>query len=190
MIEQTLVLIKPDGVQMRLIGKILSRFEDTGLKISAMKMVWPDEDKARNHYPMDEEWAKNMFKKTKDAAEKNNEPLKYDNYEEMGKFVNDALVEFIQESPVIAFVLEGPSAIELVRKLIGHTEPKQAAPGTIRGDFASIETYVLANFKDRPLRNLIHASDSVENAKKEIALWFDKEEVHDYKRPGDNHAFD
>jgi len=190
MIEQTLVLIKPDGIQKRLIGKIISRFEDAGLKIAGMKMEWPDEDKAREHYPLDEEWTKSVYKKSKETAKKNSDPFKFKDHVEMGEFVQKGLIEFIKETPIVAMVLEGPHAIELVRKIIGSTEPRQSAPGTIRGDFASVESYFNANSKDRAVRNLIHASDSLENAKKEILIWFEEGEVHNYKRPGDEHAFD
>jgi nucleoside-diphosphate kinase len=189
MIEQTLVLIKPDGIQQKIVGKIISRFEDVGLKVVGMKMVWSDEKKAREHYPLDEDWSRGAFEKTKETAEKNKEKFDFKDYVEFGKFVQEGLVSFIQENPIVALVLEGPHAIELVRKMVGSTEPRQAAPGTIRGDLASIESYVNANSNNRAVRNLIHASDSVNNAKKEIDVWFDDEEVHDYKRPGDEKIF-
>ena len=187
--EQTLVLIKPDGIQQKVVGKIITRFEDAGLKVVGMKMVWADEKRAREHYPLDEEWSKGVYAKTKESAEKNNERLDFKDYEEFGKFVQDGLVEFIQENPIVALVLEGTHSIEVVRKMVGSTEPRAANPGTIRADFASVESYPNANNQKRAVRNLIHASDSIENAKKEIKTWFDKEEVHDYSRPGDERVF-
>ena len=187
--EQTLVLIKPDGIQQKVVGKIIGRFEDAGLKVVGMKMVWPDEGKARKHYPLDKEWAEAAFGKTKESAEKNNEKFDFKDSMEFGKFVQDGLVEFIQENPIVALVLEGTHAIEIVRKMVGSTEPRSAIPGTIRSDFASVESYPNANTQGRAVRNLIHASDSVDNAKKEIKTWFDEEEVHDYKRPGDEKIF-
>ena len=90
-------------------------------------------------------------------------------------------MDFLTQGPVVAIVLEGHHAIELARKLIGNTEPRQALPGTIRSDFASTESYPLADTKSRVLRNLVHASDSIENAKREISLWFSPEELHSYK---------
>lgn len=189
MIEQTLVLIKPDGVQKSLIGRIISRFEEAGLKVVGMKMVWPDEKKAKQHYPLDEEWARGSYKRSKEAAEKNKDPFDFKDHKDYGEFVQKGLVNFIQENPIVALVLEGPHSIELVRKMIGHTEPRQALPGTIRGDLASVESYVNANTNNRAVRNLIHSSDNLENANKEIKTWFDKNEVHDYKRPGDEHIF-
>ena len=187
--EQTLVLIKPDGIQQKVVGQIISRFETAGLKVVGMKMVWPDEAKARQHYPLDEEWAETAFAKTSESAKKNNEEFNFKDHMEFGKFVQDGLVEFIQENPIVALVLEGTHAIEVVRKMVGSTEPRSASPGTIRADFASVESYPNANNQGRAVRNLIHASDSVENANKEIKTWFDEEEVHDYSRPGDDKIF-
>jgi nucleoside-diphosphate kinase len=179
--EQSLILIKPDGVCRGLIGKIITRFEEAGLKIIAMKMLLTDEELAKNHYFLDEEWAKNIFAKTKAAYEKENKEFPFKNYIDIGKTIQSWNMRFLRGGPVIAFVLEGNHAIELIHKMVGSTEPRQAAPGTIRGDFAAIESYVAANLKNRVLRNLIHASDSPESAKREIALWFKPEELHDYK---------
>lgn len=180
-IEQSLVLIKPDGVKKGIIGKIISRIEETGLKICAMKMVWASEDLAKNHYQLDEEWAKNVFAKTKATYEKSGKPLLYKDHMELGQTIQSWNMKFLKEGPVIAMIVEGPHAIELIRKLVGSTEPRQAAPGTIRGDFASIESYEIADSKQRVIKNLIHASDSQENGKREISLWFKPEEVHSYK---------
>ena len=176
--EQTLVLLKPDAVKKNIVGKIISRFEETGLKIVAMKMVWADSELAKNHYVLDEIWAKGVFEKSKSSAEKENRPMKYKGHMEMGKAIQSQNMKFLTESPVIAIVFEAPHAIEIVRKMIGSTEPKQAAPGTIRGDFASIESYAVADANNRVAKNLVHASDSKENAKREIAIWFSPKELH------------
>ena len=178
--QQSLVLIKPDGVKRCIIGRIISRLEETGLKICAMKMIWADENLAKNHYKLDEEWAKNVFIKTKKTSEKEGKPFPYKDYLEFGKLIQSWNMNFLKEGPVVAMVIEGPHAIELIRKLVGSTEPRQAAPGTIRGDFASIESYAVANNKERVVKNLIHASDSEENGKREIALWFSPKEIHSY----------
>lgn len=170
--EKTLVLIKPDGVQRGLIGKIIGRFENIGLKIIALKMIRPDENLAQKHYPLDEEWAKNLFNKTKASYEKDGRPLEYKSHIELGKAIQKRLVNFLCSCPIIALVLEGPHAIEIVRKLVGSTECRAAQPGTIRGDFASIESYAIADKKQRAIYNLIHASDSKATAEKEISLWF------------------
>ena len=180
MTEQTLILIKPDGVKRGIIGKIIARLEDTGLRVCAMKMIWPDDERAKEHYPLDEEWAKNVYAKANDSAKKEGRKFKFKSYMEFGENIQSALREYIKESPVVAMVIKGPHAVEIVRKLVGATEPKQAMPGTIRGDFISIESYQTADSEGRAVRNLIHASDSVENASREINLWFGKDEVHEY----------
>lgn len=187
MIERTLVLIKPDGVVRGLIGRIISRFEDTGFKVIAMKMVWVDENFAREHYRLDEEWAKNVFMKTKTTHEKEGKKFPYVDHMQFGQMIQKWNMNFLREGPVVAVILEAPHAIEVARKMVGATEPRQAAPGTIRGDFATIESYAVANKKERVLRNLIHASDSTENAAREIALWFNSDEIHSYKKEMDNH---
>jgi nucleoside-diphosphate kinase len=140
-IEKTLILLKPDAIQRGLIGKIIQRFEDTGLKLIGMKMLWPNKELAEQHYPWDETWAKNVFEKTKKSYEKDNKKIPYKDSTELGNELRGWLTSFLQEGPIIAIVLEGPHAIELTRKLVGATEPRQATPGTIRGDFASIESY-------------------------------------------------
>jgi nucleoside-diphosphate kinase len=177
-IEKTLVLIKPDGVVRNLNGKILGRFEDAGLKIKAMKMIKADFKKAEEHYPLDEEWAKNVFEKTKKSYESSGKKIRFNNHLDMGKFIQSGLKSFITEGPVVAVVLEGSHAIEIVRKMIGNTEPRQASPGTIRGDYASFESYAVADAEKRAVRNLVHASDSLENAKREISVWFKDEEIY------------
>jgi len=181
MIEQTLVLIKPDGVKRGIIGKIISRLEDTGLKICAMKMIWPDSELAVKHYPLEEEWARGVFDKAKSAAEKEKKKFEFEDHQKYGKFIQDSLKDFIKESPVVAMVIKGSHAIELVRKITGPTEPRQAPPGTIRGDFASV-SYEISNKNKKAVRNLIHASDSPKTAKKEISLWFSPNEIHEYPR--------
>ena len=175
--EKTFVLIKPDGVRRNIIGKMISRFEDTGLKIIAMKMMQINEEHAGKHYPLDEEWARKVFEKTSVVYEKEGIPMKYRNYLQWGEEIRKRNINFIKEGSVIAMILQCPHAIEIVRKIIGHTEPRQAVPDTIRGDFISIESYALSDSEGRSVRNLIHASDSVENAKREIDLWFKDEEI-------------
>lgn len=187
MIEKTLVLIKPDGVKRSISGKIISRFEDLGLKIVGMKMVWADEELAKNHYYLDEEWAKSVYEKTIAVYKKDNREPDFKDHLEIGSRIQKWNMDFLREGPVIAIVLEGPHSVELARKIVGSTEPRQASPGTIRGDFASIESYKVADTKKRVLRNLVHASDSVDNAKREISLWFSIDEIHSYKKEMDNY---
>lgn len=179
--ERTLVLIKPDGVKRSISGKIISRFEDAGLKIIAMKMIWADKELAKNHYFLDEEWAKGVYEKTKKSYEKEGKEFPYKDHMEIGKTIQSWNMDFLTEGPVIAIVLEGPHSIELARKIIGNTEPRSSLPGTIRSDFASVESYQVADKDKRVMRNLAHASDSVETAKREMMLWFSLEEIHDYQ---------
>lgn len=176
--EQTLVLLKPDTIKRGLIGKIITRFEDAGLKIIGMKMIWADEELAKTHYALDEVWAKNVYDKTLAVYKKEGKQMEYKDHMEFGKTIQKWNMEFLREGPVIAIALEAPHAVELVRKMVGSTEPRQAIPGTIRSDFASVESYVIANSKNRVIRNLIHASDSPENGKREVSLWFAINEIH------------
>ncbi len=158
MIEQTLVLIKPDGVERGLIGQIVSRFEQLGLKIVGMKMIKLDKDFSKKHY----------------AAH-------------VSKPFYKGLESFITSGPVVAMVLEGVEAVELVRKIVGSTEPKSALPGTIRGDF-SHHSYGYADKKGIAIKNLIHASGSKEEAKVEVALWFEKNDLIHYTTVHEKHT--
>jgi nucleoside-diphosphate kinase len=177
--EKTLVLVKPDGVKRGIAGKIISRFEETGLKIIAVKMTRVSEEHAEKHYALDDEWARNVFEKARASAEKENRKMKYQSHLEMGKDIQRKNVNFLVEGPVIALVLRGNHAIEIVRKMIGNTEPRNALPGTIRADFISTESYSLADSENRVIRNLVHASDSPKSAEREIELWFKKEEINE-----------
>jgi len=187
MIEKTLILLKHDSISRNLVGKIITRLEEIGLKIIALKMIWPDEQLAKNHYFLDEEWAKAVYDKTKVSYEKDKKSFPYKDHMEFGKQIQSWNMNFLREGPVIAMIMEGPHAIEIVRKVVGSTEPKSSAPGTIRGDFAMIESYAIADKKNRVLRNLIHASDSVKSADREISLWFNTKEIHNYKKDLDRH---
>jgi|TARA_Y100000310_G_C20365674_1_gene661043 nucleoside-diphosphate kinase len=178
MTEKTLVLIKPDGVQKNLNGQIISRFESSGLKIRAMKMVQASEELTKKHYPLDEEWAKNLYNKTKASYDSKNKPMEFSNHLDLGKSIQSRLQLFLQEGPVTALVLEGENAISKVREIAGATEPSSALPGTIRKDFAPEETYTKADSENRAVKNLVHASDAPETAQREISVWFSPEEIH------------
>ncbi len=140
--ERTLIIIKPDGVERALIGPIVTRFEQHGLKIVAMKMMQVSNELARKHYAVHE-----------------------------GKPFFEPLIEYIVSAPVVVMVLEGPEAIQMARNTIGATKPVDAAPGSIRGDFGMMVG-----------RNLVHGSDSPENAAAEVTLWFNESELIDYER--------
>lgn len=183
--QRALLIIKPDGVQRGIIGKIITRFETVGLKIIGLKFEWVTKEKIIVHYPETDGWFKkvgertltNYAKKGLDAKK----VFKTDNAIQIGRTVKKWLIKYFQESPVLIIALESYDCIEICRKLSGNTIPVLAAPGTIRGDF-SHDTIDLANEQNRPLRNLIHASDTVEDGEKEIKVWFTLEELFSYER--------
>ncbi len=187
--ERTLVVLKPDGVARGLIGEIISRFENAGLKVVAAKVAEAPKDLVEKHYPADRDslW-EGIGNKTldnyKDLGMDPKDSLGTDDAMEIGKMVRVWLMDYLMEGPVLALVLESPHAVELVRKLCGHTLPLISAPGTIRGDFSYDSSY-LANSNKRPIKNLIHASGTKDEAEYEIPLWFDKSEIHTYKRVGE-----
>ena len=154
-LERTLVLLKPDAIKRGLVGEIISRFEKTGLKIAGLKLVWSDQDTALKHY-------------NEDLAKRR------------GQKVRDLMVEMITSGPVIALAIEGVEAVEVVRKMVGETEPKSAAPGTIRGDYAHL-SFQYADHKKEAVFNLIHASANLKDAQLEVGLWFQDFELQDYK---------
>ena len=162
MIERTLVLLKPDAVKRGLMGRVISRFEDAGLKVVGSKMVLINEEFGKKHY--------------------------YDIAARRGEKVLQVLLKFMTTGPVMALCLEGVNAVENVRKLVGGTEPKSALPGTIRGDFAHV-SFAYADGQNKAIENLIHASGNAEEAKQEIALWFKAEELHSYKTAQEVHVF-
>ena len=159
MIERSLLIVKPDGVERGLVGEILKRFENAGLKIVGMKMVWIDKKFAEKHYSAHK--SKPFFKE---------------------------LVDFITEGPVAAVVFEGVHAVENVRRLVGSTSPHESAPGTIRGDFAHI-SMAYASKKGLGGKNVVHASGSKKEADEEIKLWFANEELHSYTTVDEKHVF-
>ena len=149
--EQTLVLLKPDALDRGIVGEIITRFERLGVKIVGIKLLVSEEDTAMKHYNEDLEKRK-------------------------GKAIRDIMVKLITSGPIVALVLEGIDIIEVTRKMVGATEPKSAAPGTIRGDYAHM-SYHYADVKGIGVFNLIHASTSPEEAVVEINLWFKPEEL-------------
>jgi len=155
-LERTLILLKPDALQRAIVGEIITRFERVGLKIVAAKVVQPSKEQYYYHY----ETIGKMISRR-------------------GQEVFDVTLEFMQEGPVLAMVLEGIEAVSLVRKMVGTTEPKAAAPGTIRGDYSHI-SFNFANSNGMSIPNLIHASGDLDDATQEIAHWFTKDEVFEY----------
>jgi nucleoside-diphosphate kinase len=175
MAERTFVLIKPEGVKRKFVGKILSRFEEASLTIEKMKLLTASRELVQSHYPSDDGWTKLVGEKTLGTYKQYNvDPVKElgtSDALEIGRQVKKWLVDYISSGPVVALVLSGNHAVDVVRKLVGSTIPLNALPGTIRGDF-SVDSPDLANAEKRPVQNLIHASGNPEEAEHEIALWF------------------
>jgi nucleoside-diphosphate kinase len=190
--ERTLVVVKPDGVQRGLVGEILARFERAGLKVVALKMLRAPRELLERHYPAEEDFLRTIGGKTKEAFEAYGldvrERMGTEDPVEVGRQVRGWLIEFMASGPVVAAVLEGVHAVSAVRKLVGKTLPIFAEPGTIRGDW-STDSPTLANLEQRPVRNLVHASGTVEEAEFEVRLWFREEEIHSYRRADEGALF-
>lgn len=178
--ERTLVVIKPDGVQRSLIGEIIKRYEHAGLKLVGLKMLVPDEKFVEEHYSLNPSWKKSAGKKAIEAAKKKGDKPLHDDPVKMGDAILEVLKKYVSVAPVIAMVWQGMNAVGVVRKLTGGTEPLTSYPGTIRGDF-TIDSYKVADTDSRAVRNLVHASGSVEEAEKEIEHWFSGKELIDYR---------
>ncbi len=178
--ERTLVIIKPDAIQRSLIGEIVVRFERLGLKLVCLKMTVPTAEQVEGHYTLDPNWRRVTGEKTINSYKSRGlTPPSDDPLEITAKILRN-LKKYLTAGPVICMVWEGAHAVELVRKITGGTEPRGALVGTIRGDFV-IDSYVMSDTDDRAVRNLVHASGSVEEANMEIPHWFKKEELIDYK---------
>ena len=175
--ERTLIILKPDTIKRAIASEILTRFEKAGLKIIGLKMMTPSQDLVTKHYP--DALVPIVGNKTK--KDWDNYGIDYkETAEEIGEMIVTATREFMRSSPVIAAVLEGGHAVEVVRKMVGSTGPKDSAPGTIRGDYAHL-SLGRASLKKKGAANLIHASGTVEEAEKEIAMWFDDSELFEYE---------
>lgn len=181
--ERTLVLLKPDAVVRKIMGEILTRFERKGLKVVAMKMVWPAKAQVENHYQDDEDWYLSSGTRTYEGyVEKGLKPPLPPR--ELGIMTRNKLMESLSAGPVVALVLEGAHVIEIVRKLRGATSPQLADVGTIGFDY-SIDSYELADAGEWAIKNVIHASDSAESAERELAIWFKPSELVEYKTAED-----
>ncbi len=178
--ENTFVVIKPDGIQRTLIGEIFQRFERSGLKLLALKFLIPTAEMIEKHYTIDPDWIRKVGQKSIDGylakglKVPSNDPL------ELGQKVLKRMVKYMTSGPVIIMIWQGSHAVGIVRKIVGGTEPLTSDVGTIRGDLV-LDSYQIAEISDRAVRNLIHASGSVEEANKEINIWFQSEEKLNYK---------
>lgn len=185
MIQRSLVLLKPDAVQRGIAGEILTRFERAGLKIVGAKLINADMNIVEKHYKKDTEWHKMIGGYSLRDCEKYGfsamEHFGTEDAEEIGKEVNEWLYDMIRMGPVFAFVLEGSGAVDKIRRLVGTTYPNEADPGTIRGDFG-LDSVFSGMKRKRAVLNLIHASGTPEEAEDEISMWFENDELVDYKR--------
>lgn len=191
--EQTLILAKPDALQRGIVGEIIRRFETRGFKIVGLKMIQPSADHIKKHYLATREQLEGMGNKSLENLKQLGldviKVLGTDNALEIGKMINDWNFGFLSSSPVVAMVFEGPHAVDMARKIVGNTLPFKADLGTIRGDF-SVDSSTLGNFNKRPIRNIVHASGSISEAKREIKHWFSQKEIFQYKRVDESIMFD
>lgn len=178
--ERTLAVLKPDAVQRTLVGEIIKRIERVGLKLVAVKMIMPDEEFVNAHYTFDPAWIKKTGEKNIRSFHEKGLTPPNDNPLEVGEEILVKLKDYMTSGPVVAMVWQGAHAVEIVRKIVGSTEPASSDVGTIRGDFV-MDSYILADYDSRAVRNLIHASGSIEDAEFEIPHWFEENEIIQYK---------
>lgn len=185
--EKTFVMIKPDGVRKGLIGEVIKRLEQHDLKIVALNMFQPERKQLDDHYPKNEEWITRLGEKTKSTYEKYGYDMLADfgttNTSEIGPEIRKWLVDYMQSAPLVKMIVQGVHSVDIVRKLAGDTLPYRAAVGTIRGDF-SIDSPALANKEKRAVMNIVHCSETPEEAEHEIKHWFGEGKTYDYKRFG------
>ena len=183
--EQTLIIIKPDAVKRGLIGTVFETFETAGLKLMAAKMLRPEADVIKNHYPGTSKWVKEMGEKTLSGFKQSGtDPKKRfgtDDPNKLGRFVYNRLIKYWQEGPIIVSVWESPNAVAVARKLRGHTIPALADPGTLHAKF-SYDNSILSSSLDRVVKTFVHASGSVKEARREIDYWFGGVDFKDYER--------
>ncbi|MCX6778906.1 MAG: nucleoside-diphosphate kinase [Candidatus Magasanikbacteria bacterium] len=187
--ERTYVMVKPDGVQRSLIGEIIKRFEQVGLKLVALKMFVPTAEMIEQHYTLDPEWRRVTGEKTiKGYKDKGLTPPSEDPLEITAKILAN-LKKYMVSGPVVAMVWKGAHAVKIIRKVVGGTEPLTSDMGTIRGDFV-LDSYQMSDTDGRAVRNLVHASGSPAEAEMEISHWFKKEELIDYRLVSEQILYD
>ena len=186
--ERSFVILKPDTIQRSLIGESIKRFESAGLKLVAMKFCLASEDTLWKHYNKDDAW----FTKKGAMTIQNRQDMKMPVEKEAleyGKDIIRALVNFMSCCPVVFMIWEGNQAVSVIKKIVGGTEPATSDVGTIRGDM-TLDSYELANRDERAVRNLVHCSDEVSEAEREIALWFKEEEIMSYRLVAEQILYD
>lgn len=179
--ERTFVILKPDTIQRSLTGEIISRIERTGLKLVAIKMVNADDESLIKHYGKDDQWylekgtkRVKLMQEAGKTVDPNRAPIEY------GKDIIRGVIRYMQSSPVVAMVWEGNQAVAVVRKIVGTTDPTTSDVGTIRGDY-QIDSYTLSDAEQRGIRNILHCSDQISEAEREIGIWFSPEELMEYR---------
>ena len=176
--ERTFVILKPDTLQRSLMGEVIKRFEQTGLKCTGMKMFQADEERLKQHYHKDDAWftkkGENIVADLRaQGKEPEKEPIEY------GRDIIRTVLRYMTAGPVVAMVFEGNQAVAVIKKIVGSTEPASSDVGTIRGDY-TIDSYAASTYENRAVRNLIHCSDAPEEAEREIAVWFTEDELMRY----------
>lgn len=189
-LERTLILAKQDAIHRGLVGEIIRRFEQKGMRLAGIKLVMATEKILEQHYTKDEAMQMETGVRTIETWKKQGREVK-ETPLEIGNKIRQWNIDALKNKPVVAMVFEGFHAVEIGRKIVGHTEPRQALPGTIRGDF-SAESYELADEKKRVLINLVHAAGKSHEAEREILAWFKPEEIVDYHKKDFNiiHSLD
>ncbi len=177
--ERTFVILKPDTVQRGLVGELIKRIENTGLKLVAMKMVNATEEQLWDHYKKDDAWFLKKGTRTIEERTAMGMPIEKEALE-YGKDIIRALVKFMSCGPIVPMVWEGNQAVGIIKKIVGSTEPLTSDGGTIRGDF-TLDSYELASLDARAVRNLVHCSDPLEDAVREIPIWFTETEILNYR---------
>jgi len=178
--ERTLIIIKPDGIQRTLVGEIINRYERIGLKLVAIKTVVSSKEHIEKHYTLDPDWRRVTGEKTIASYEKKGLKPPSEDPLEITAVILENLKKYMTSGPIIAMIWEGAHAVQIVRKITGGTEPLTSDVGTIRGDFV-LDSYQISDNDKRAVRNLIHASGSVDEAEMEINHWFKKDEIIDYR---------
>ncbi len=187
--ERTLVIIKPDGIQRSLIGEVIQRYERTGLKLIAVKMLIPTKEMVEAHYTLDPEWKLKTGIKNLQAYKDKGLTPPHDDPIKQSDMILEKLKKYMASGPVIAMVWEGMHAVAIVRKLTGGTEPLLSDVGTIRGDYV-LDSYKIADDDVRAIRNIVHASGTVKEASDEIKFWFKDNEIIKYNHIQDRILYD
>src|SRR3989344_4041421 len=189
-VELTLILAKQDAIHRGLVGEIIKRFEQKGMRLAGVKLSIPTREIIEQHYTKDEAMQKETGDRTIAAAKEKGKVLK-ETALEIGNRIRDWNIRALENKPMVAMIFEGYHAVEVGRKIVGHTEPRQALPGTIRGDF-SAESYDLADYAQRTIINLVHASGKPHEAEREIKVWFKEHQIFHYEKKDFRviHSFD